>query len=250
MGLLGNFKDQNAFLGVKWPASGLFSDLPKSSLDEFSAHTVTHGYPKGTSLFVEGQAANGVYVLCSGKVKLLTYSEDGKAIIVRIAEPGGILGLPACVAGVAYEVSAEVIVDCQVNFIRREEFLSLLQNDNDAALGVMRELSLLYHVAHTQICSLGLSASASDKLAKLFLYWCDSLDDAQDSAYIHLSYTHEEIAEMIGTSRETVTRLIKTFKRLNLIRLDGSKLIIPNKTNLKASIGARKADVTRLTAAR
>ncbi len=235
-------------IGVKWPLSGLFSDLPKESLDAFSEHAITHGFPKGTTLFVEGQPANGVYVLCSGKVKLLTYSEDGRAIIVRVAEAGGILGLPACVAGVTFEVSAEVIIDCQVNFIRREDFLSLLQTDHNAALGAMRELSLLYHSAHTQICSLGLSASASDKLAKLFLYWCDNSGDAQNSAHIQLNYTHEEIAEMIGTSRETVTRLIKTFKMLNLIRLDGSKLIIPNKRNLRDSIGTRNKNVTSLTA--
>lgn len=64
-----------------------------------------------------------------------------------------------------------------------------------------------------------------------------------------MNFTHEEIAEMIGTSRETVTRLIKSFKSRNLIRLEDSKLIIPDKARLKAEIGRRNSHVTGLTAA-
>ncbi len=215
---------------------------------EFLRNTTTHEYPKGATLFIEGQPSNGVYILSAGRVKLLAYSEEGRAIIVRVAEPGEVLGLSACIADVPYEVSAQVIGDCQVHFIRRDDFLAFLRTNQDAALSVIRELSLLYHAAHHQICSLGLSTSAADKLAKLFLDWSERSPNDAEPSTIQMNFTHEEIAEMIGTSRETVTRLIKSFKERDLIRLDGSRLTIPDKTNLKSVIGSRNIGVTTLTA--
>ena len=217
-----------------------------SNCDLFTSAT-THEYPKGATLFIEGQPSNGVYVLVAGRVKLLAYSEEGRAIIVRVAEAGEILGLSACIAGVPFEVSAAVSLDCRVHYIRRDDFLAFLRTNQEAALGVIKELSLLYHAAHYQICSLGLSTSAADKLAKLFLHWSERTFRGAADGSIPLNFTHEEIAEMIGTSRETVTRLMKSFKARILIRLEGSKLIIPDKTNLKAAIGSRSAGVTTLT---
>lgn len=225
------------------------SQLSIESKGEFFKIATTHEYPKGATLFIEGQSSNGVYVLGAGRVKLLAYSEEGRAIIIRIAEPGEVLGLSACVTGVPYEVSAQVSAVCQVHFIRRDDFLVLLRKDHEAALSAIRELSLLYHAAHSQICSLGLSTSTSDKLAKLFLHWFERSHEGATGAYVPMNFTHEEIAEMIGTSRETVTRLIKSFKSRNLIRLEDSKLIIPDKARLKAEIGRRNSHVTGLTAA-
>jgi CRP/FNR family transcriptional regulator len=88
-----------------------------------------------------------------------------------------------------------------------------------------------------QICSLGLSASVGDKLARLFLEWCDRYGDDKSSVHIPMSYTHEEIAEMIGASRETVTRLLKDFKTRNLIAIKRSDLFIPDRKKLESVIG-------------
>lgn len=239
MKILKDFKIQNECLKCVWRSSGFFCNLPVETLKTFSLRKITHAYPKGTTLFVEGQPANGVYVLCAGRVKLTTYSAEGRAIIVRIAEPGEVLGLSACVAGISWEASAQAVDDCQVNFVRRAEFLDLLKTSSHVALNAIRDLSLSYHRAHTQICSLGLSASVSDKLAKLFLDWYEKSDNDKADRHILMSYTHEEIAEMIGTSRETVTRVLKTFKARKLISLNGTDLHIPDKKKLAATIGSR-----------
>lgn len=221
----------------EWRTPAFFCSLPESALVEFSRIKVTHTYPRNTTLFMEGQPAEGVYVLCSGRVKLSTYSEDGRSIIVRIAEPGEVLGLSASVAGGNYEGSAQAVDDCQINFVRRNEFVRLLSDNSPAALNAIRELSATYHKAHAKICSLGLSASVSDKLAKLLLDWYERNANGDAGAHISMEYTHEEIAEMIGTSRETVTRILKTFKTRNLIMLDRSDLYIPDKRKLEESIG-------------
>jgi CRP/FNR family transcriptional regulator, cyclic AMP receptor protein len=233
----GTFKTQEDCLGCVWRSEGFFCDLPNSELRQFSSYKITHAYPRGTALFTEGQPANGVYMLCAGRVKLSTYSEEGRSLIVRVAEPGEILGLSACVAGVTHEGSAQVIADCQVNFVRRSEFLSLLKNNSAAAMNAIRELSHLYHKAHAQICSLGLSVSAGDKLAKLLLDWSKKCDDGGAGVSIEMLYTHEEVAEMIGTSRETVTRMLKIFKDRGLIQIIGPHLLIPDKRRLRGAIG-------------
>ena len=233
----GTFATQENCLECGWRAEGYFCDLPNAELQQFYSLKITHSYRRGTTLFTEGQPANGVYMLCAGRVKLLTYSEEGRSLIVRIAEPGEVLGLSACVAGVPHEGSAQVVNDCQVNFVRRSEFLGLLKNNSGAAINAIRELSHLYHKAHAQICSLGLSVSASDKLAKLLLDWSSKSGNADGAARIRMSYTHEEVAEMIGTSRETVTRMLKIFKERGLIVFEGTELVIPDKRRLRESIG-------------
>ncbi len=224
-----------------WRKPSFFCTLPEEDLRQFSSIKITHAYPKGTMLFMEGQSANGIYVICSGRIKLSTYSEDGRSMIVRIADPGEVIGMSASVAGINYEGSAEVIADCQVNFVRSQEFIKLLNESAPAALNAIRELSLTYHKAHAKICSLGLSASVSDKLAKLFLDWYEINANGDAGAHISMDYTHEEIAEMIGTSRETVTRLLKRFKTRKLITLDRTDLFIPDKRRLQASIGTNRS---------
>lgn len=220
-------------------SANFFCNLPEDALSAFNSIKIMHSYPRGTTLFAEGQPANGVYILCAGRVKLSTYSEGGKAIIIRITQAGEILGLSASISGVVHEATAQVVEACQVNFVRRDEFLTFLSENSDAALNALLELSRNYHQAHRQICSLGLSDSAGDKLAKLFLDWYDRSDDEGAGVRIPMLFTHEEIAEMIGSSRETVTRLLKYFTDRKLISVNRTGLHIPDRRKLEAAIGQR-----------
>lgn len=219
-----------------------FCSLPPEAADIFNSIKITHSYPRSTTLFAEGQPANGVYIICAGRVKLSTYSEDGRAIIIRIAEAGELIGLSAIIAGTAHEATAQVVEACEVNFVRAVEFLAFVNKNGDAALNALRELSRNYYQAHRQVCSLGLSASAGDKLARLLLEWYDhAVDDGPGGVHIRMIYTHEEIAEMIGASRETVTRLLKDFADRELISLKKNHLHIPGRKKLAAVIGTRRA---------
>jgi CRP/FNR family cyclic AMP-dependent transcriptional regulator len=188
---------------------------------------------------MEGQPSNGIYMLCQGRVKLSTCSRDGKVIILRIAEAGEVLGLSAAVSGLNYEATAEVIESCQVNFVRKDDFLRLLKQNPEACFNAMKHLSYKYHTAYVQVRSLGLSHDAADKLAKLLLGWCKTNGNGNGTVHLKIPYTHEEIAEMIGTSRETVTRLLKDFKARKLITLKGSDLTVLNRVKLDATIGVR-----------
>jgi CRP/FNR family transcriptional regulator len=210
----------------------LFCNLPPAVLQGLAAITSPAAYPKGATLFVEGQPSRGVFILCGGRVKLSTSSADGKSLIVRIAETGEVLGLPATVTGKAYELTAEVIEPSQANFIARQDFLVFLRQHGEAALRVAQQLGETYHSAIAEMRTIGLSHSAGEKLARFLLDLSEDRDDAKGEIRVKLTLTHEEIAQMIGTSRETVTRLFGDFKKRELLQVKGSTLIIKNKAGL------------------
>ena len=233
------FPAQHKCTGCPLRRSGFFCDLKPHVLSVFEALKITNIYPKGATLFTEGENAAGVYMLCRGRVKLSAYSSDGKALILRIAEAGELLGLSAAIGGTGHEATAEVLENCQINFVRKADMLRFLRQSADAGFNALEQLSKNYHAAYTQVCSLGLSHSVGDKLAKLFLNWCESADERNGPIHLKITFSHEEIAEMIGTSRETVTRLLKDFRQRDLVTLKGSDLYINDRRRLESAIGTR-----------
>ncbi len=220
-------------------SNGHFCDFDPELLKSFEALKFTTVFPKGAVLFVEGQSPRGVFMLCSGSVKLTTCSSEGKAVITRIAEGGEVLGLSSTVSGKPYMATAETLGPCQVNFIRREDFLQFLKDNNTACLRVSEHLSNNYHSAFEQIRSLGLSRTASEKLARLILELASKKSrETEKGISLKLTLTHEEIAQMIGSSRETVTRLLGHFKSKRIIDIKGSTLIIRDKPALLAMVSS------------
>jgi CRP/FNR family transcriptional regulator, cyclic AMP receptor protein len=216
---------------------GFFCELPKPSLEELDKIKYASSYPQGAVLFVEGQAPRGVYIVCNGRVKLTTTSRDGKTLILRIAQAGEMLGLHAIVSGKSYELTAETLQPGQLDFIKRDDFLKFLQHHGDACLNAAQHLSQNCQNAYEMIRSLGLSHSVAEKLARLLLEWAHDGDFTKDGIRIKVSLTHEEIAQLIGTSRETVTRVLGEFREKELASLRGSTLLIRNKSGLEKLIG-------------
>ncbi len=210
----------------------LFCNLPLSAGQRLQEIKSTAVYPKGTMLFIEGQQPRGVFVLCMGKVKLSTSSRDGKTIITKISEPGDILGLNAVVSNRPYEVTAEMMEPGQANFIPRDPFIQFMK-DPEVARRVAEQLSRNYFTAYEEVRTLGLTASPSEKFAKMLLAWSTKTLQADGSAQVKLTLTHEEIAEAIGTTRETVSRLFSEFKRKQLVQLKGATLFIRSRPTLE-----------------
>ena len=111
-----------------------FCGLSPEVLKSFRRGQPFEHYPGSAILFVEGQSPRGVLVLCSGKVKLSTTSRDGKVLILKMAGPGEALGLSAVISGTPYELTAETVGPCQVNFIDREALMKLLDKYGELGL--------------------------------------------------------------------------------------------------------------------
>ena len=190
-------------------------------------------YPRGALLFVEGQEPRGVYVLCAGRVKLSTSAPDARVLITQIAGPGEVLGLSAVLAGTPYEVTAETIDHCRINFIQRGDFVRFLAAHGDASLRAARQLNSNYRTAFEQARLLGLSRTAAGKLARFLLAACAKHGQSNGRG-VKLALTHEEIGQLIGASRETVTRLFSEFKHRRLIEVRGATLLVNNRPALEA----------------
>ena len=224
-------------LTCKLRNSGFFCDLPKGPLQALEKIKYASAFPANAVLFVEGQSARGVYIICSGRVKLSTTSRDGKTLILRIAQAGEVLGLHATVSGKPYELTAETLQPCQLDFIKRDDFLHFLQDHADACLHAAQHLSQNCQSAYEMIRSLGLSHSVSEKMARLLLEWASDGQNTKDGIRIKVSRTHEEMAQLIGTSRETVTRVLGEFRDKQFAHLRGSTLVIRNRAALERMIG-------------
>lgn len=213
-----------------------FCNMQPEPVEALDTIKFTAAYPKGALLFVEGEQPRGVYILCSGRAKLTTTSTEGRTLIVKIANHGEILGASAAILGKPYEVSAEMLEPSQVSFIRREDFLRFLNAYSEACMHTAQQLSEKYEAAQREIRSLGLAHTTSEKLAKLLLGWGAEGEETPQGTRMQVLLTHEEIAQMIGTTRETVTRLLSDFKRKKLISVKGSSLFLVAKEQMRSMV--------------
>jgi CRP/FNR family transcriptional regulator len=214
----------------------VFCDLSASALKSLDSFTSPVNYPKGAVLFGEGQTVRGIFVVSSGQVKLSICSRDGKVIILKVSQAGELLGLHATLSGKPYEVTAEVTEQAQVTFVPRSLFARFLQMNGEFFMRITQLLMDSHYAEHELIQSLVLSRNASEKLSRLLLSWSASHARGQDR--FQMGLTHEEIAEMIGVTRETVTRLLTEFKNRQLLAIKGATVTIRNRAGLENLSGA------------
>lgn len=220
----------------KTRSTGFFCQLTPKGIHDFDAVKSNSAYPESSVLFMEKQNCRGVFVICQGEVKLTISSSEGKTLITRIAKAGEILGLMSVLTGRPYEVTAETLRPCQISFVRRDDFLRFVAQHPEAAAAAMNQLSANYHGACEQLRTVGLSSSAGERLARLLLEWAGGGE--RKAVRINIPLTHEEIAECIGSTRETVTRTLSDFRNKQLVVLKGSTMFISNRAGLESLAAA------------
>jgi CRP/FNR family transcriptional regulator, cyclic AMP receptor protein len=218
-------REQHIFCNLSPPMAQRLNDITSSAI-----------YPRGAMLFMEGQQGRGAFVLCTGKAKLSTTSRDSRTIITKISEHGDVLGLSATISNHPYEVTAEMMEPGQASFIGADALLQFLREHEEVAIRVAQQLSLNYYSVYQEIRTLGLANTPGQKFAKLLLGWSVERGDLNHSLHMNLVLTHEEIGQMMGTSRETVSRLFSDFKQKQFIQSKGSSLTILNKLALEGMV--------------
>jgi len=212
---------------------GDFCNLPDPLMTAFNRIGHLTLYPGNATLLSEGQVPRGVYIACSGRAKLSVEARDGKTIILKIAGDRHVLGLSAVVLGKPSPITVTTIELCQIKFIERDSFLRLIESDSQAALACAAMLAREVVNSFDDVHELLFARSSTEKLARLLLSWVSS-EPRNRELRVHTEFTHEEIAQMIGSSRETVTRLLGEMRRKDLIRMEGATLVIPNRIALQA----------------
>jgi CRP/FNR family transcriptional regulator, cyclic AMP receptor protein len=189
-------------------------------------------FSKGSILFIEGDAAAGVYLLRTGRAKLTTMSSAGRATIVGIAGPGDMLGLAACMRGTEYEGTAEALERCVVEFVPRSVLLRHLGHSSSAALQAVEQLSRDYLAAQKVLATLVTAEPVLIRLARLLLSWAPS-GNGGGPIRVSNEFTHQQLAEMIGTTRETVTRSLRELREREVVTLKGRDLVIHHHEKLR-----------------
>ena len=215
-----------------------FCALSQESLEAFNQIKHAAVFPERAVIFIEGQTPRGIFMLCQGQAKLTTTSRDGKTFILRIAKPGEVLGLHAVVTGKPYEVTVETMQPCRLNFVNREDFLRFLKEHGDACLQAAQHISRDCHDAYQAARLIGLSHSASERIAKFLL--ASATDGLVTNGVVRarLALTHTDIAQLMGTSRETITRTLAEFRQKDIAEIRASTLIIHNKPALEQLVAA------------
>ena len=215
-----------------------FCDLSPESIEALNRIKHAAVFPEHAVVLVEGQNPCGIFVLCQGRAKLSTTSREGKTLIVRIADAGEVLGLHAVITGGRYELTVETMQPCQLDFVGREDLLRFLKEHGDASLHATQHLARDCSDAYGVVRTIGLSHSVSERFARFLLETTAGNEVNRGLPRVRLAMTHEEISQLIGTSRETVTRLLSEFRRNDLAELRGSMLIIHNRPALRNLVRA------------
>jgi CRP/FNR family transcriptional regulator, cyclic AMP receptor protein len=214
-------------------------DRPPETLDGGNLHSLlceihasnirylnsVHG--RGKVLFAEGETARGVYILRTGSATVSISSREGKIVIPRVARAGDVLGLNSALRSSSYDATVKTLEPCRTDFIPRAELIELVEKNHAGARAILKILSHELTELTERTNSLLLPQTASARLARLLLEW------SKKSVRIDRLFTHEEIAQMICSSRETVTRLLTSFSRRKMIEITSDSILIRDSAALE-----------------
>lgn len=212
-----------SFCGLSAEARAAFDDLK-----------TTTAYRRNEIIFDEGTRAHSVFAVCEGTVKLVTASSEGRVLLLRLAQPGEMLGLAEAVLGpVPYECSAIATERSILAVIPRETFMRFISSYPEACLGLTVALSEQYKFAQQEAKFLAFGETSTVRLARLLLEWSAAQGRTEtDGLHIPLHMTHTDFAQAIGSTRETVTRVLGNLVHGGLVERRAGEIIIRDPAEL------------------
>lgn len=212
----------------------LFCNLGDEALKRLDEIAVQVKLPARATVYAENETPTAVYVVCEGQLKLSTMSRDGRVMILRLAVAGDILGLSAVLNNTPHEVTAETLEPTLLKRVRNKDFVDFMQTHVEVGDKTAKVIAKEYREVFLDARRLALSGSASGKLARSLLDWARTSTCSQTEMQFTMALTHEDLASLTGTSRETVTRLLNQFERERLIARRGKTLYILSPVELES----------------
>ena len=203
---------------VECPSRCGFCNLPEEVLSDLGMSKHEVHCVSGEVLYRQGDKCDGLFILCQGRVKLSKTSSQGKTAILQICGPGDLLAASEVLANCAYAATARVQEESTVAYVTRETFLRMMARHAIVGLRTSEHLSAECLRAFRDLGFLRIPSSALQKLSRLLLRWVSAKGD-NNVQEIPMTYTHAELAQLIGTSRETVTRLLNRLESDAVVRV-------------------------------
>jgi CRP-like cAMP-binding protein len=204
----------------------IFSDLEEETLTKVSKSGIIKSFKKNNIILSEEEPGSALFVIEEGKVKVTRSSNDGKEVILAIINESDFFGEMALLDGMARSATVTALEDSKLFILQRNEFLELLKSYPEVSIALLTELTKRLRVSSMKVKALSLK-DAEGKVATVLLELADQIGKIRQGVVEvdHLPY-QQELANMAGTSRETISRTLHSFAKKGLIELDGSKLRI------------------------
>ncbi len=204
----------------------VFAGLSERDWEKVSDLFTERQYQKDDYIFLEGEAPEALYIVKTGKVKIVRHSTDGKDVVLRVCGPGQMMGTVATFDGGGYPGTAQVIEDCGVLVISRNDCLTLVNRYPVFALAVISDLGARLRSSAEQIRSLAVER-VEQRIARILIKLADSAGtDTPEGRVIEMPLTRQDVADMTGTTVETAIRVMSKFRRAGLIRTRRGKVVI------------------------
>ncbi|MCK8817245.1 Crp/Fnr family transcriptional regulator [Natroniella sulfidigena] len=213
-----------------------FSELTADELEEIQNILHIKEYKEGEIIFFEEEPGEALFLVQEGRVKLIKMIESGEEQILNILKQGSMFAEVVLFDGGTYPATAIVLEDSMIGVINKKDMIELIERIPDIALKILKVMSKRLRRAQKMVQNLGLRDTTS-RTASILVYLVKEhgITD-QDQLEINLSLTQQELASMIGTSRETVSRVLNKFKTEELIDTSRQKIIITDLEGLKEFI--------------
>jgi CRP-like cAMP-binding protein len=218
-----------------------FGGLPDNQLKELRNIGVDRHYNKGETIFSDGAEGKGFFVVVEGLVKIFKVSSDGKEQILHIYGPGEPFGQVAVYAGRSYPASAQAIARSHILFFPRAEFVNLIARIPSLAMNMLAVLSMKLRGFTAQIENLSLK-EVPGRLAGYLIYL---LDEQGNEDFVTLNITKGQLASLLGTIPETLSRIFSRMNELNLIEMDGRRIRLLDRDRMIELAGHGRIDTNR-----
>lgn len=210
----------------------IFEDLADHDLEKLSKIMVVKHFSKGEMLFMEGDDGNSMYIIKSGKVKILNISEDGKEKIFSILSDGEFLGEMSLIDTETRSATAEAMENLETYIIYKSEFLEMLKGNFTIVMKILQALSKRIRTMNKKVEIL--------TFKDVYCRFADALLELSEKygvvsknyITLNIQLTHKDLANMLGITRETMTRLITKFKKDKIIDVEDKKILILDSAKL------------------
>ncbi len=204
----------------------IFEELPERDLEKIAQLVTRKTFSKGNVILMEDEIGSALFIIMEGKVKVSRLDETGREVILSILGPGEVFGEMSLLDGMKRSATVSALTDTDVFIIYRDDFLNLLNQHPQIAISLLKELTQRLRKADMQIKSLSLK-DAEGRIGCVLMMLADDLGKMYKGQVIVEGLpTQQDLANMAGTSRETVSRILSKFEKRGLIKIEGKKLII------------------------
>lgn len=214
----------------------LFRGLPEAQVGKLARIAETRVYKRGELIFSDGDAANGLYMLFTGRIKVFKLSLEGKEQILHIIGPGEPFGEVALFLGAPFPAYAEALEESKAVYFPRAAFVDLIKQDPYLAMNMLAVLSQRLKYFTRLIEDLSLK-EVPQRFASYLLYG----DEEGEKAYVHLNIAKGQLASLLGTIPETLSRILGKMVSEGFIKVQGRKITILDRNTLEAIASGKRS---------